>query len=301
MTRKDLATGTKAFYSQMPLTLVKAKQNKSGDWVVFMEASNEGVDQEGERMLKKALESQKDYFLQHGVLSYDHMHKISTDPKYIIGEPVDVTFTRDNRTLVKGKLYQENEIARGIWPNLVSGSTRFGASVGGYILQKGPEGDINRVIWDEVAVTNKPVLDSTLGHVSVIPPKEFAKSLMNKGIFGPNTNVLPVMTERTTSLTNQGASPMGAFNERLLEDWIDGEHLGKELHSVQEAVDLFSNLWASVMMNEIKTHGDVVTWLLTRGYSYPFAEYMSNFIAMKLPKVLEALSIPRSGSISRVA
>ena len=285
----------KGFYTQLPFVLVKAKENKRGDWSVFLEASNEGVDQEGEKMLRKALEEQKDYFLDHGVLSLDHQHKLTNDPKYIIGEPSDVRFTSDNKTLVKGKLYKENPLAQGLWKNLLSGSTRFGASVGGYVLAKGAANDIEKVIWDEVAVTNHPVLDSTLGHVSVIPFQEFTKSLSHLDSSIGSELGQPLQEQvRVNSLLNQAGDPLNAhtLNNTILDDFINGEQVGMELHSAHEATDLFMNMWVSVMMNEIKTHNDLVTWMLKRGYSYPFAEYTANYVAMNLPKVLATLSIP---------
>lgn len=171
------------FYSPFTTTLVKAEEHND-KWEVYLEASNETKDQEEEVLLCKALKDTADYYLTHGILSWDHKHKQTHDPGFIIGEPTDVAFTDRNQTLIKGFLYKENTIAQGLWKNLMSNATRIGASVGGGILRKaadaskGIAGLITKVIWDEVALTHKPVNDATLGRVSIIPFAEFAKSLM---------------------------------------------------------------------------------------------------------------------------
>lgn len=294
MTVKEQAM-SKAF--MMPfsnLKLIKASEEK-GEPIVYLEASNEGLDREGERILRKALEDQKDEYLKSGLISYDHRHLTEGNPSYIIGEPLDVQFSNDNRTLVKGKLYKENTIVKGIWENLLSGSSRFGASVGGYVLNKGGDGTIDKVLWTETAITPSPVNADTLGHVTLLKPKEFAKSLrgLDSSVGGELGQPLQVNV-RDNALMNQGgdALPAEKLTEGVLDAFLDGEKMGMEIHSAQEAVDLFTNMWVSVMMSEIKTHGDLVTWMLKRGYSYPFSEYTANYVARNLPTVLQTLSVP---------
>jgi hypothetical protein len=169
------------FYSPFNATeLIKAAE-EGGKWVVYLEASNEQIDQEGEVTVMKALKDASDYYLTHGVISWDHQHKITKNPAFIIGEPTDVAFTAHNSTLVKGFLYKENKNAQGVWENLLSKSTRFGSSIGGYILKKAVESTakyIKKVFWDETAITNKPVNDTTLGKVQILPMSAFAKALM---------------------------------------------------------------------------------------------------------------------------
>lgn len=160
--------------------LIKAAE-ENGKWVVYLEASNETLDQENEVIAMKALKDASDYYLTHGVISWDHKHKQLNDPSYIIGEPEDVAFTSRNSTLVKGFLYKENKRAQGVWENILSNTTRFGSSVGGYILKKAKEGLsqlVSKVLWDETAITHKPVNDTTLGKVQIIPFTEFVKALM---------------------------------------------------------------------------------------------------------------------------
>jgi len=164
------------FYSPLDNVLIKGVE-EDGKWIVYLEASNEITDQEGETVNMAALQKAADYYLSHGVLSWDHKQKQTHDPKYIIGEPLEVKFTDDKRTLVKGFLYQSNEVAKSVWDNIKSGATILGASIGGGILSKA-QSKIKQIIWDETALTHKPVNDSTLGNVQMVPYAEFAKALM---------------------------------------------------------------------------------------------------------------------------
>ncbi|RDE12128.1 MAG: hypothetical protein C4K49_10625 [Candidatus Thorarchaeota archaeon] len=164
-------------------TLIKAEEEGS-KWVVYLEASNEQQDQEEEITVMKALKDAANYYMTHGVISWDHQHKLQKDPAYIIGEPLDVAFTSAKSTLVKAMLYKENKRAQGVMENVLSKTSRFGASIGGYILKKAIENAqkfIRRVIWDDTAITHKPVNDTTLGHVQLVPFTSFAKSLTAGG------------------------------------------------------------------------------------------------------------------------
>ena len=119
-------------------------------------------------------------YLKKGIISWDHLHKSTGDAGFIIGEPLDVKFGKGS-TFVKAKLYKTVEKAQRVVDLLKGGCTRLGASIGGFIretvkLGKSVKG-ISRIIWDEVAVTYKPVNDFTRGNVSLIPIGAFAKAL----------------------------------------------------------------------------------------------------------------------------
>lgn len=166
---------------------VLIKADKTDPSIVYLEASNEGLDSDEEVIVVEALKSRADTFMKSGVLSYDHLHKIEKDPKYIIGEPLDVKFTDDNRTLVKGRLYKEMDLAKSIMQMMASKTTRLGASVGGSVMTKSKQYSakakkmvpvISRLgKWDEVAITYKPVNQETLGKCSYMKFAEFAKAL----------------------------------------------------------------------------------------------------------------------------
>ena len=149
---------------------------EDGRRIVYLEASTEDKDMEDETLLSTALIKAKDYFLEHGVISWDHKHKQLNDPEFIIGEPLDVRFNNGS-TLVKAWLYPNNRHATSVWQMIKAKTTRLGSSVGGYVLNKGQENDISQVLWDEVAITYKPVNQTTQGQVQLMPFEEFAKAL----------------------------------------------------------------------------------------------------------------------------
>ena len=125
----------------------------------------------------------KDEFLKGGVISFEHLHKrkdkngnVISDPSMVIGEPIDVYFDEENKkTIVKGKLYSNNDKAKDLIKMLKAGSTRVRASVGGIFpkvvknLKTGVE-KITHVLWNDLALTTSPV-NNTVGSAV------FAKSM----------------------------------------------------------------------------------------------------------------------------
>ncbi|MDR1351672.1 MAG: hypothetical protein LBK05_00190 [Treponema sp.] len=169
----------------LQMQMSKALQRDAEGNVIFtVEASNENLDLEGQRVLQSALLSTKDYFLKSGVVSKDHKHRkmnadgtFEIDEDYVIGEPLDV-FTNGTSTLVKGKLYPKNQYAKKFIDLLDQGSSRVRASVGGLIprvkktLENGRKvGQVVSVLWDDIALTIAPV------NPTVEPAASFAKSL----------------------------------------------------------------------------------------------------------------------------
>jgi hypothetical protein len=178
----DLNGHTEIF---LQMQLNKSLQRDADGNVIFVvEASNENLDIEQQRVLQTSLLSTKDYFLKSGVVTKDHKHRkmnedgtFDIDESYIIGEPFDV-FTKGTRTFVKGKLYAENEYAQKFIKLLDQGSTRVRASVGGLVprvkkvIENGKEvGNIVSVLWDDLALTISPV------NPTVEPAVSMAKSL----------------------------------------------------------------------------------------------------------------------------
>ena len=111
--------------------------DEHGNYVVWAEASNENLDFDDQVVMQRALIESQDYFLENGVISYDHRH-LKASPgesdwnpeKYIIGEPMEVK-KQGGKTLVKAKLYRSSDLAQEIVKKLESGSTRIKTSVGG--------------------------------------------------------------------------------------------------------------------------------------------------------------------------
>jgi len=170
----------KPFYT--PLSYYLVKGDEDNPYIVFIEASNEIPDSQKDVVFMKALADERESFLKKGIISWDHLHKIDEkSPEYIIGEPLEVKFKAD-RTFVKALLYKGVKYADSIVKLLRAKTTRLGASIGGYVkskkvLSKTLSG-ITKVLWDEVAITYKPVNDTTLGNVTLMPIGAFAKALM---------------------------------------------------------------------------------------------------------------------------
>jgi len=167
--------------------------DEDGNPVVIIEASNNNLDFQEEKVLQEALMNSKEYFLRNGVISYDHKHTPSkenyeNDPqwneeKYILGHPIDA-WMENGIVKVKAVLYPHVDRANEIIKKLRSKAKTVKASVGGRRPVKVNKYDFDlmkeiptivKVLWDEVALTYKPV-NQTLGH-TILSPKEFVKAL----------------------------------------------------------------------------------------------------------------------------
>ncbi len=168
------------FYT--PFVEIFIKADEDDPYVVYIEASNESPDKQKDIVFAKALQDEKEHYLTKGVISWDHLHKVEKSPEFIIGEPLEVKFTENKQTFVKARLYKGVKYAESVVDLLKANCSRLGASIGGYIrnrkqLSKTLTG-ITKVVWDEVAITYKPVNDGTMGNVSLMPMAAFAKALM---------------------------------------------------------------------------------------------------------------------------
>lgn len=178
-------------------TLLKATpKEEGGERFIYFEASNEGVDLQGERVLAKALEESAEYFLKFGNIDIDHYTLLGPKagvPNYMsyeIGRPVDVA-VRGERTFVKAQLYSGDTAlaanANMVWESMtkVNPPARWYPSVGGSVLAKSaaidPEskqkvGLITKVRWNNIALSRTPV-NPHLPAAQSAPVAVFAKSL----------------------------------------------------------------------------------------------------------------------------
>lgn len=265
------------FYSPLKQTLIKASE-EDGRWVVYLEASNQGQDLDGEQTMQKALSAAAPYFLEHGVLSWDHKHKELNDPQYIVGEPKDVAFDSDS-TLVKGILYKENKLSQGIMQNLLSESTRLGASVGGFVLAKSGN-QITRVFWDETAITHKPVNSSTQGRVSIVPFQVFAKALMA----GDGVDASTFVGGRALIPENLMGAISSATPEIFHRDFTTTD---------RDVEKLFNDLWVEVQSGQIEDFRDLFSFILMRGYSSGVAVEIARILNERLPQTLADAAVGR--------
>ncbi len=259
------------FYAPYDDVLIKGVE-EDGKWMVYLEASNEIADQEGETVDMEAMNKAKDYYLTHGVLSWDHKHKQKDDPEYIVGEPLDVRFDEGNKTLVKGWLYQHNDTAKKLWNNIRSGAKRLGASIGGGILQKAGS-NIKRVIWDEVAITHKPINDATLGSVSMMPFGAFAKALSyTEG----NASIEDFIKALTAGSGVDAANFIGG--RALTAESLQGATVDI-LPSRKDLDAMFKAMFPLMIKGDIANYTDMVNHILSKGYSEGVSHEIINYIA----------------------
>jgi len=241
------------FYSPFAEQGILIKADKEDPTVIYIEASNQTVDSQNDVTVMKALEKEAENFLRKGVISWDHLHKIKQSPDYIIGEPLDVAFKKES-TWAKAKLYKSVHYGESVLNLLASNTTRLGASIGGFIKQRNPLSKsisaITKVIWDEIAITYKPVNDTTLGNVSLIPIGAFAKALMaGSGVDAGNFTGARAMTKESLQ-GNKGINIKNVVDNFMLRfrggDIKTSDDL-KDFLELYEASEYF-NLFAKKIM-----------------------------------------------------
>ncbi|MCL2556914.1 MAG: hypothetical protein FWE09_00385 [Treponema sp.] len=187
----DRAESEKVFLEM--LMRKSLQRDADGNVVIEVEASNEGLDLEGQKVLQAALLGSKEHFLNNGVVSKDHLHRTPTPgggyemrEEYVIGEPISVR-AEGLSTIVKAKLYSGSKYAGKFIDLLDQGSTRVKASVGGLrprikaVMENGRKvGEIVSVLWDDLALTICPVnpsLDGATSMAKSLSSAEFVKAL----------------------------------------------------------------------------------------------------------------------------
>lgn len=171
---------------------------EGGERVIYCEPSNESTDMEGERVLRKALEESREYFLKKGNFDIDHLsitgyaRGIANPRAYEIGRPTDVKLDQ-NRTFVKGVIYQgaTQEQANYFWNSIteLQPPMPWWPSVGGHVRNAGtilpkdevaPVRAIKKVYWNNIGFSREPV-NTTVPGVTTIPIGLFAKSWIGLG------------------------------------------------------------------------------------------------------------------------
>ncbi len=176
---------------------------EDGQRVIYIEASNEAVDHQGEVVMAKALADSADYYLRHGNLDIDHYTLIGPrmglrdSNLYEIGRPLEVS-SRDGKTFVKGVVYSGTgpaaEQANIFWSSMtdINPPQRWYPSVGGAIPAGGKVVEIDaktqkrRVMvkatrWTNIGFSKTPV-NPSVPTVSTVPFGALAKSWTADGI-----------------------------------------------------------------------------------------------------------------------
>ena len=172
----------------------------AGRRFLYLEASNESRDYQGEVVLTRALAESADYYLRYVNLDPDHV--TVTGPRkgpadyalYEIGRPVQVEAKRD-RTFVKAELFQgDAPVARNaslVWDSVTrqTPAQRWYPSVGGAVLDRTQEvgaGGRKRVVvtkvrWTNIGLSKTPV-NLMVPTVSAMPIGVFAKAMGAHGL-----------------------------------------------------------------------------------------------------------------------
>lgn len=187
-------------YLSITQMLKATPATEGGERFIYIEASSEGVDQQNEVVLAKALSDSADYYLKFGNLDIDHYTQIGAKsgiPDYLsyeIGRPVSVS-QRDGRTFVKGQIYSGSgpaaEKANAFWSSIaeLNPPARWYPSVGGSVISKSVAIDpdtgnkhalINKVRWTNIGFSKTPV-NADLSTVSTVPFGALAKSFHSGG------------------------------------------------------------------------------------------------------------------------
>lgn len=278
-------------YIGMGKVLIRASATEPN--VIFIEASNMSEDTQKDILLQTALKEEAENFLRKGLISYDHLHKIEKNPKYIIGEPLDVKFPDDGKTLVKAKIYPSNEYGKSILQLAKDGSTRLGGSVGGAIIKrdkayidslKKSVRAIVKVLWDEVAITYQPINEDTLGKVSYLPFEEFNKSYILDD------------TERAEELRKALKAGYGTESSRFTGGRaLSPESLmGANKKNKKKLVDAFSIVLKNIKSGKVKSFSQLVPVLAAKSLkSYSFI--VAKTIVGEIGRVSELLKKSQGG------
>lgn len=215
--------------------LLKATPATEGDKrFVYIEASNEALDVQGERVLAQALKASQGYYLKYGNLDLDHITQIGMRSGlpdfhfYEIGLPIDVRID-DRHTFLKGSIFQGEgksaERANEFWKSITAQSPpqRWFPSVGGSIMSREPGTDpkhgkiavVTGVRWTNTGFSKTPVNCAVAG-VSTIPIGTFAKAWGAAGLDLTDPEISKTLTAGygTDSATLTGG---GALREQSLE------------------------------------------------------------------------------------
>lgn len=173
---------------------------EGGKRLLYLEASDESVDHQKEKVLQSALSDSADYFLRHGNIDISHYtlvglkHNIPNHLEYEIGKPREVRFGdgAGRKTFVKAELYQganggtsaQAGNADMVWNSLTMQRPPMSwfPSVGGGILDKGPMSKgsditvVRKVRWCNIGLDRMPV-NKSVPEVSLAPIGVFAKSM----------------------------------------------------------------------------------------------------------------------------
>lgn len=220
---------------------------------IYMEASNQARDYQGEIVLAKALAESAAYYRQFGNLDLDHITQIGPRvgiPDYAlfeIGRPAEVTVQGD-RTYVKGVIYQGEgpvaERANQFWDSItrLNPPQQWFPSVGGQVIEKATELDpatrttaavIRKVRWTNIGFSKTPV-NLTVPSVATVPLPVFAKSWTAAGLV-LKAEGLSIGTPTTDSAAMTGGQALTrqSLDRKVHSYWDFRDRMARELRRKQ--------------------------------------------------------------------
>lgn len=189
-------------YLSLGALLKATPRMEGGERICYLEASNEGLDQQSEIVAAKALADSAGYFQRYGNIDIDHITMVGAKAGipdyslYEIGQPMDVA-QRSGITFVKARIYSGQgpaaERANYFWSSItdIDPPARWYPSVGGAVLEKAIEIDpttklrkaiVKRVRWSNIGMSKTPV-NQYVSSVATVPIGAFAKSMTASGGF----------------------------------------------------------------------------------------------------------------------
>lgn len=209
---------------EMMLKATPAQEGKNR--FIYLEASNEGQDQQNEIVLAKALEESASHYLKFGNLDIDHKSMPSIaksfgidDPEmWEVGVPTDVRIDGTS-TFVKAKLFSGDtplaQRANMVWDSMtrLNPPKRWYPSVGGTPLAKSIKidprsgariGVVSKVRWTNIALTSGPVNQHVRG-IATLPFGALAKSWSAADGFDLTKALAASHTTDVAQLTGGGA------------------------------------------------------------------------------------------------
>jgi len=209
----------------------------AGERLLYLEASNESLDYQGERVLSDALERSTDYFLRYGNIDLDHLTLLG--PKqgipdyhlYEIGRPIEVSIQHP-RTFVKALITQGDGAgalrANEFWDSLTKQHppARWYPSVGGQVINTESEidpetgakvGVVTDVRWCNIGLSKTPV-NLTVPNAATIPFGVFAKC-WGAGGFDLQKALAASYATDAAALSGGGAFGRQSLDRRIYTYW----------------------------------------------------------------------------------
>lgn len=160
------------------MELEKSRDASDGHWRVQGIASCELPDSDAEEVIQKGIDTEP--LMEWGQINWDHQDT-RRGPEYLIGVPLETAIVSASdfaeqlqksingpALYVKGELYQDNKIARGVWQYLEAQRRglrprKLGWSVQGRVVQRDPlrRKRVLRSACHHLALSHQPVLKYT--------------------------------------------------------------------------------------------------------------------------------------------